>query len=110
MICYHHNDMDGKAAGYCVHKLKPVEIEDFPESYIMSTYSDILNKHKPNDDVFIVDMSISDSTYPMLLEICKTAKTVTWIDHHATSIDIIEKNKKELQSIKNLTYFVSNCA
>lgn len=110
MICYHHNDMDGKAAGYCVHKLKPVEIEDFPESYIMSTYSDILNKHKPNDDVFIVDMSISDSTYPMLLEICKTARTVTWIDHHATSIDIIEKNKKELQSIKNLTYFVSNCA
>ena len=110
MICYHHNDMDGKAAGYCVHKFKPAMIEDNPQSYYQCTYEDIMNKHTDKDDVFIVDISISDATYPMLLEVCKTARTVTWIDHHATSIDIVKKHKDELQNISNLTYFISNCA
>lgn len=110
MICYHHNDMDGKAAGYCVHKFKPAMIEDSPKSYYQCTYEDKLDKHTDKDDVFIVDLSISDATYPMLLEVCKTARTVTWIDHHATSIDIVGKHKDELQDISNLTYFVSKCA
>lgn len=110
MICYHHNDMDGKAAGFCVHTFKPNSIEDSPESYVMCGYEDKFDKHTDKDDVFIVDLSISDSTYPMLIETCRTARSVTWIDHHATSIDIVKKHKKELQSIKNLTYFVSKAA
>lgn len=107
MIVYHHNDMDGKSAGYLVHRMKPKTILDTPYSYVMMTYEDEFNKHSLKDDVFIVDLSISEKTYPRLLEICRTARTVTWIDHHESSAEVIKNHKDELQSIKNLTYFIS---
>lgn len=110
MIVYHHNDMDGKTAGWLVHSMKPAGIEDHPSDYIMMDYHDKFDKHTPKDDVFIVDISISHSTYDQLIEVCKTARTVTWIDHHESSLNVIEKHKDELQAIKNLTYFVSKCA
>lgn len=110
MIVYHHNDMDGKTAGWLVHTMKPAAIEDHPSDYIMMDYNSKFNKHTAKDDVFVVDFSISHATYDQLIELCKTARTVTWIDHHASSLDVIEKHKDELQAIKNLTYFVSKCA
>lgn len=110
MIVYHHNDMDGKSAGYLVHRMKPKTIPDSPYSYVMMTYEDEFNKHNMRDDVFIVDLSISEKTYPKLLEVCRTARSVTWIDHHESSIEVIKNHKDELQSIKNLTYFVSKAA
>ena len=110
MICYHHNDLDGKSAGFLVHKMKPEGLEDHPQNYYSVGYDDKLNKHTLKDDVVIVDISISEETYPMLMEICKTAKTVTWIDHHKTSLEVIDKHLDELQNIRNLTYFVSDCA
>lgn len=110
MICYHHNDLDGKSAGFLVHKLKPSGIEDSLDSYVMTTYDDMMDKHTAKDDVFIVDISISEKTYPMLLNVCKTARSVTWIDHHATSEAVAAHHKDELQKIPNLTYFVSTCA
>ena len=110
MIVYHHNDMDGKSAGYLVHRMKPKTIPDSPYSYIMMTYEDEFNKHTLKDDVFIVDLSISEKTYPKLIEVCRTARSVTWIDHHESSIEVIKNHKDELQSIKNLTYFISKAA
>ena len=44
------------------------------------------------------------------MNVCKTARSVTWIDHHATSLQTIAKHKEELQHTPNLTYFVSTCA
>lgn len=110
MIVYHHNDMDGKSAGYLVHRMKPKTIPDTPYSYVMMTYEDEFNKHTLKDDVFIVDISISEKTYPRLMEVCRTARSVTWIDHHESSIEVIKNHKDELQSIKNLTYFISKAA
>lgn len=110
MICYHHTDMDGKSAGWLVHTMHPQTIEDSAESYIPTNYGDKFDKHTEKDDVFIVDISISDTSYQDFLNTCKTARSVTWIDHHQTSLDIIEKHKEELQRIDNLTYFVSKCA
>lgn len=110
MVVYHHTDMDGKSAGWLVHAMHPFAIEDHPEKYIMTDYGDKFDKHNEKDDVVIVDVSISDTTYEDFLNICKTARSVTWIDHHQTSLDIIEKHKEELQAIPNLTYFVSKCA
>jgi len=110
LTVYHHNDMDGKAAGFLVHKLKPNGIEDSPEKDFMINYGDTMNKHGYNDDVFIVDLSFTKDTYSKLLEVCKTARSVTWIDHHASSVDVIAQHFDELQSIKNLTYFVSTAA
>lgn len=110
MVVYHHTDMDGKSAGWLVHMVHPFAIEDHPEKYIMTNYGDKFDKHTEKDDVVIVDVSISDTSYEDFLNICKTARSVTWIDHHQTSLDIIEKHKEELQAIPNLTYFVSKCA
>lgn len=110
MVCYHHNDLDGKSAGYLVHKMKPAGVIDYARDYHSTGYNDKFNKHTLKDDVVIVDLSISEETYPMLLETCRTARTVTWIDHHKTSLEVIEKHREELQSIRNLTYFVSSCA
>ena len=110
MICYHHNDLDGKAAAWLVHMMKPQGTIDYPVSYISTGYNDKLNKHQIKDDVVIVDISISEETYSMFLEVCNTARTVTWIDHHKTSEEVVAKHLEELQSIRNLTYFVSSCA
>lgn len=110
LVCYHHNDLDGKAAAFCVHRFKPKTIPDTADSYHQCTYEDKFDKHTTKDDVFIVDLSISPITYPDFINVCKTARTVTWIDHHESSMDIVKDHKDELQSIKNLTYFVSKCA
>ena len=110
MIVYHHDDMDGKSAAWLVHTMKPSSIEDHPKDYIMMDYNSKFDKHTIKDDVFVVDYSISHSTYDQFIELCKSARTVTWIDHHASSLDVVEKHKDELQAIKNLTYFVSKCA
>lgn len=110
MIVYHHNDMDGKAAAHCVHTLKPRSILDSASSYVMMTYDEPFDKHETNDDVFIVDLSFTEQTYPALLEVCKTARTVTWIDHHDSSMEVVANHKDELQAIRNLTYFVSKAA
>ena len=107
MICYHHNDLDGISAAYCVHKYKPSMIEDTPDSYYAFGYDGKFDRHTERDDIFLVDISISESTYEDFLNACRTARTVTWIDHHQTSVDTVNNHLKELQSIKNLTYFVS---
>ena len=72
MIVYHHNDMDGKTAGWLVHTMKPAAIEDHPSDYIMMDYNSKFDKHTAKDDVFVVDFSISHSTYDQLIELCKT--------------------------------------
>lgn len=110
MICYHHTDMDGKSGGYIVHKYKPSMIEDNAQNYIPTNYGDNFDKHTEKDDVFIVDISISEGDYKKLINACKTARSVTWIDHHATSVETIARHKEELQRISNLTYFVNTCA
>lgn len=107
MICYHHNDLDGRAAAYLVGKFSHnFNMDSFKEC----DYQDKFDKHGKNDVVFIVDISISESTYQMLIDTCKSALHVIWIDHHATSIDLIKRHGIELMQIPNLDYFVSNCA
>ena len=108
LVCYHHDDLDGMSAAYCVHRYKPSQIEDSANNYFACSYEDKLDKHTKADDVFIVDISISEKTYPMFIEACRNARTVTWIDHHATSEEVISNHYEELQGMKNLTYFVHN--
>lgn len=110
MICYHHNDLDGKAAGHCVHKHKPSDIQDTTSSYISCSYNDPFDKHTRSDIVFIVDLSFTKETYRKLIDTCNTARRVIWIDHHASSIEVVNAYKDELQKIGNLIYFVSDVA
>lgn len=110
LYCYHHTDMDGKMAAHVVHMYKPNMIEDSPSGYIPTNYGDNFDKHTVKDDVVIVDISISESDYSKLINVCKTARSVIWIDHHITSLNTVSNHKEELQRISNLTYFVSTCA
>lgn len=110
LCCYHHTDMDGKSAAYVIHRHKPSMIEDNPSGYIPTNYGNDFDKHTEKDDVFIVDISISEGDYSKLMNACKTARSVTWIDHHASSLQTIIKHRQELQRTPNLTYFVSTCA
>ena len=107
LVCYHHTDLDGMSAAYCVHTYKPSQIEDSANNYFACNYESKFDKHTAADDVFIVDISISEKTYPMFIEAVKNARTVTWIDHHATSEEVISNHYDELQGMKNLTYFVN---
>ena len=110
MICYHHDDLDGNMAAGVVHMYKPKGIVDFPSSYIEMDYNSKFDKHTHNDDVIIVDLSISESSYEDFVNVCKTARSVTYIDHHKTTVETFAKHKEELQAIDNLTYFVSEAA
>lgn len=107
LVCYHHTDLDGMSAAYCVHTYKPSQIEDSANNYFACNYESKFDKHTAADEVFIVDISISEKTYPMFIEAVKNARTVTWIDHHATSEEVISNHYDELQGMKNLTYFVN---
>ncbi len=108
LICYHHNDLDGRSAGALVHHMCPKTLAvDTTDSYIMCDYDSKFDKHTSLDDVFIVDMSFTEDTYQKLLDVISTARTVHWIDHHQSSVDMIKNHFEELQSKKNLIYFVN---
>ena len=108
LICYHHNDLDGRSAGALVHHMCPKTLAvDTIDSYIMCDYDSKFDKHTSLDDVFIVDMSFTEDTYQKLLDVINTARTVHWIDHHQSSVDMIKNHFEELQSKKNLIYFVN---
>ena len=109
MVVYHHNDIDGIAAGAIIaNKTKDIE----NTTYKMTNYGDSFDLHIRNDgfkeDVMLLDISFSEATYYQFKKICNEANNVIWIDHHATSIDLIRNHIKEFQSISNLTYFVNN--
>lgn len=56
---------------------------------------------KPNEEVYLVDYSFSKNNLHILIEILKITKNVIWIDHHKTSLEMIEKYP-ELKSIKGI--------
>jgi len=87
MKCFYHNDLDGHAAGFCVHAwagihgahdqnncMKPINYgKPFPFEEILA-----------NEQVWIVDYSIEPDEMRRLLEI---TQNVYWIDHHKTAIE-----------------------
>lgn len=99
MICYHHNDLDGKcAAAVVAYYFKYTN----PDNYIESDYTGLKTELcRDNDEVFIVDYSFTEDTMEDLLHICDRARKVVWIDHHDSSIDLV-KNHPELRDIDNL--------
>lgn len=111
MRCYHHNDMDGKAAGYEVYKWATREFIDCTRSdFKMKTYDDPFDLDNKDHIVFIVDLSFTKDTVEKLYKICEEAKQVIWIDHHASSqniIPLIKEFKKSRGNNDNLTYLIS---
>ena len=113
-LCYHHNDMDGKAAGFEVYNyLMNQGVKPNANMFIMRGYDEPYNENDfANKTVFIVDLSFTLSSIQKLFTICEGAAEVFWIDHHKSSIECIENDdiRSKLDNYKNLTYFVNNNA
>lgn len=96
--CLHHNDADGYSSAAIVAGA----LDNWDESrFTKQTYSDFKKDFNKDTVVFIVDLSISASTYDSLVEIINNSKAVIWIDHHQTSIETFEKNREFLESHLN---------
>ena len=85
MKCFYHNDADGRCAGFWVYwgaGLTRAARCDFIEmSYEKPFPMDTIN---PNEQIYIVDYSISPDE---MRELLKITTDVTWIDHHKTAIE-----------------------
>lgn len=90
LLCYHHNDLDGRcAAAVVAHYFK----DKNPDNYIESDYTGLKTELCwDNDEVFIVDYSFTENTMEALLAICDIARRVVWIDHHDSSIDLVKNH------------------
>lgn len=94
VICFHHNDMDGRVAG-----------ELFNLAYTNTTFYECdynvksIDRHlercyywesiEPTAYV-IVDYSMSKTTVERLIDIMNDDDIIIWMDHHKTSFDIAE--------------------
>lgn len=110
MKCFYHNDADGMCAGYWVansfHLSKVKEQSELKQEFIEMDYTKEfpIKSIKKNEQIYIVDFSISTKDMDRLLNI---TKNVIWIDHHKTSI---EKYKNYPYNIDGIRYDgVSGC-
>lgn len=110
-VVFHHNDLDGKASGYCVHKffVEPWDLEEDPNLYFKKNYNDpfAFDVVDQNTIVFVTDLSFTKDTFNQLETLCKLAHMVIWIDHHQSSKEFIDNNKERVLKLTNLVYFVN---
>lgn len=91
MKCFHHNDNDGRCAASIV---SIIENNTNPNDFIELNYPEKfpLDLFEKDEKVYIVDISFSKNTKTQLESIMKKTKNLIWIDHHASSIDLIKEN------------------
>lgn len=81
MICFYHNDNDGKCAGAivkgCFHDCRMIAI-DYKDTFPFESI-------EKDEQVFIVDFSLQkEGEFKKLFEI---TEFIVWIDHHKTAIE-----------------------
>ena len=88
MICFHHNDLDGRCAGAMVSRYMDCRK---PECFIEVDYVKVPDASmiKRGEDVFIVDYCYTKATVSQLEAIIEKAGHVVWIDHHKSSSDLL---------------------
>lgn len=116
MIIFHHNDADGITAGAVAvlgitEWLKNGIIEDdgYGIRSVKMDYPKIFPAYEINagELVFILDLSFTVNNIEEAFEaIFKKTHNVTWIDHHASSIDAkkLIKDKYHIEGIINKSY------
>lgn len=99
MICFYHNDADGKCAGHWVYELAKRKTENDEIVFVEMDYSKTfpLWMVKENERVYIVDFSIEPNSMRELLRI---TKDITWIDHHKTAIEKYKDFKYDIRGIR----------
>jgi len=93
MICFHHNDADGRCAAAIVCKKYP-ECRFVEMEYSKPVPFDIIDK---DETIYIVDFSFKPDDMDKLLKI---TNDIVWIDHHKTIMDH-PYNKPEIKGIRN---------
>ncbi len=112
MKIYHHNDFDGRTAGYFAYKWattigKQCGLTCTPSDLIETTYNKPFDKHSPDEDlVMIVDLSFTKDNIIELINLTATVQKVIWIDHHKSSVLAVESVKDILNAKYNLIRFV----
>jgi hypothetical protein len=93
IIVYHSNCSDGVGALWCANHYKNIEAK-IPCKAGVNPELDAENKI-----ILFVDIC---PKFDYLLEITKIAKNIVILDHHQSTLDLYEKNKKVLDENKNL--------
>jgi hypothetical protein len=86
MKCLYHDDLDGRAAAFCVHAWVGIRDAGTPIEFVPMTYSKNVRDLciAEGEQVWIVDFSIPTKDMEWLLVL---TKDVTWIDHHKSAIE-----------------------
>lgn len=90
---YHHDDLDGFFSREIVKKFIKMEFNEEPvcrEINYGIPFNDEDVDHE-EDRVFVVDFCLQPREQ-MLKLVEDTGKNLTWIDHHKTSVELIEEN------------------
>lgn len=93
MICFYHNDLDGHCSGAIVrmYEQKYNQVDD--GIFIESDYSGLdISQVSEGETVYIVDYSFTERTLRYLYELLNKGCEIIWIDHHQSSLDLIQKH------------------
>jgi oligoribonuclease NrnB/cAMP/cGMP phosphodiesterase (DHH superfamily) len=96
-------DLDGECSAYWCSLVPKLKKEYNPINYDI-TFP--FNKVNRNDDVYIVDFSISPEEMDKLLGI---TPRVTWIDHHKSAIEKYNGYKREIRGVRHQNN-IAGCA
>ena len=99
MKCFYHNDADGKCAGFWVFQCAGMtdihgDCEFIEMSYENPFPMDTIN---PNEQIYIVDYSISPDE---MRELLKITTDITWIDHHKTAIEKYDGFEYDIRGLR----------
>lgn len=102
MKCFHHCDIDGRAAGAVVAKF---ENNYDPGNFFEVDYVQTLplDKISKGEKVYFVDYSFSESTVDVLKKIIEITEDIIWIDHHKSSRDMLDKHP-EFKTIPGMVH------
>lgn len=113
-VILYHSDLDGNTSGYEIMMLfrncrafdAMSEVSAFRINYNYDLKSDknydMMSALKVADCVFIVDYSIRDNHINDIMDTIKNDCRIVWIDHHATSLNVV--NKKTAASKRFMEY------
>ncbi len=90
MICFYHDDADGRCAGAIVHKYIQDQFPNTSEKYVKINYGWPVPFElvEPNEQVYIVDFHFSVENMWKLFTITSNIKL---FDHHKSAVEIIDQ-------------------
>ena len=110
IVCFHHNDTDGEAAAAIVNLKYPDKEKEFiPTSYPFSINALRFQFAIGIEHIFFVDLSFREGNIPELNELAKTGIPITWIDHHLSSKNVLDKHKDEFNPEINVVIDTNHC-